>query len=37
MNKVLVLGATGATGRLLVTQLLEQGVEVVAIIRPCSS
>lgn len=31
--KVLVVGATGATGRLLVTQLLEAGCEVRAIVR----
>ncbi|MEH6609404.1 MAG: NAD(P)H-binding protein [Halioglobus sp.] len=34
MTKVLVLGATGATGRLVVQQFLQQGVDVVAIVRP---
>jgi nucleoside-diphosphate-sugar epimerase len=33
MSKVLVLGASGATGRLLVQQLLQKGVNVVAIVR----
>lgn len=33
MNKVLVLGATGATGSLLVERLLESSIEVVAIVR----
>jgi nucleoside-diphosphate-sugar epimerase len=36
MTKVLVLGATGATGRLGVQQILQQGVVVVAIVRPDS-
>lgn len=30
---VLVLGATGATGRLLVRQLLDRGLKVKAIVR----
>lgn len=30
---VLIVGATGATGRLLVTQLLERGSDVIAIVR----
>jgi nucleoside-diphosphate-sugar epimerase len=34
MTKVLVLGASGATGSLVVQQLLQQGVDVVAIVRP---
>ena len=33
MKKVLVIGASGATGRLLVQQLLPQGIKVVAIVR----
>jgi putative NADH-flavin reductase len=33
MNKVLVLGASGATGRLLVQILLHKGVNVIAIVR----
>jgi putative NADH-flavin reductase len=33
MEKVLVVGASGATGRLLVQQLLHKGVKVVAIVR----
>ncbi|MBV1884235.1 MAG: SDR family oxidoreductase [Pseudomonadales bacterium] len=36
MNKVMVLGSSGATGRLVVSQLLKQNVEVVAILRPSS-
>ena len=36
MAKVLVLGASGATGSLLVQQLLQRGVGVVAIARPGS-
>ena len=31
--KVLVVGASGATGRLVVEQLLRQGIEVRAIVR----
>jgi uncharacterized protein YbjT (DUF2867 family) len=34
---VLVVGATGATGRLVVTQLLERGLHVRAIARPATS
>jgi len=37
MNKVLVLGASGATGRLLVKRLLEKGVSVIAIVRNADS
>lgn len=37
MNKVMVLGSSGATGRLVVSQLLKQNVEVVAILRPSSN
>jgi len=37
MTKVLVLGSSGATGKLVVTQLLEQNVEVVAVLRPSSN
>lgn len=37
MNKVLILGASGATGRLLVADCLARGVEVVAIVRAASS
>lgn len=33
MKKVLVVGASGATGRLLVGQLIEQNIEVIAIVR----
>lgn len=33
MSKVLVLGASGATGRLLVQQLLKKDIKVVAIVR----
>jgi putative NADH-flavin reductase len=33
MNKALVLGASGATGRLVVQILLRKGVEVIAIVR----
>jgi len=36
MNKVMVLGSSGATGRLVVSQLLKQNIEVVALIRPSS-
>jgi nucleoside-diphosphate-sugar epimerase len=34
MAKVLVLGATGATGSLVVQQLLQQGVDMIAVARP---
>ncbi|WP_019529388.1 NAD(P)H-binding protein [Dasania marina] len=37
MKKVFVVGASGATGKLLVADLLQQGLQVVAIVRPCSS
>ena len=37
MKKTLVLGASGATGSLLVRQLLENNFNVVAILRPASS
>lgn len=37
MKKVLVLGASGATGRLLVKKLLQKGAEVIAIIRNADS
>jgi nucleoside-diphosphate-sugar epimerase len=37
MNKVLVLGASGATGQLLVKILLQKGIEVIAIVRSSSS
>jgi len=37
MKKALVLGASGATGRLLVKILLEKGVEVIAIVRNTAS
>jgi len=37
MKKILVLGASGATGRLLVANLLKRHVEVVAIVRAGSS
>lgn len=33
MHKVLVLGASGATGRLVISQLLEENIEVLAIVR----
>ena len=33
MNRALVLGANGATGKLLVKSLLQKGVEVVAVVR----
>ena len=36
MEKILVVGSNGATGRLVVAQLLEQNVDVVAILRPSS-
>ncbi|MDF1644574.1 MAG: SDR family oxidoreductase [Pseudomonadales bacterium] len=37
MKKILVLGSSGATGKLVVAQLLEQNVNVVAILRSTSS
>ncbi|MBV1929341.1 MAG: SDR family oxidoreductase [Gammaproteobacteria bacterium] len=37
MKKMLVLGASGATGRLLVEILLQKGVEVIAIVRNANS
>jgi nucleoside-diphosphate-sugar epimerase len=37
MKKALVLGASGATGQLLVKILLEKGVEVIAIVRNANS
>lgn len=37
MKKALVLGASGATGRLLVKMLLQKGVEVIAIVRNAAS
>jgi len=37
MEKVLVLGASGATGRLVVQQLLAKGANVVAIVRTLNS
>jgi nucleoside-diphosphate-sugar epimerase len=37
MNKVLVLGANGATGRLVVSRLLGKGISVIAIVRDKSS
>ncbi len=37
MKKVLVLGSSGATGKLVVSQLLEQNVKVVAILRASSN
>jgi len=36
MKKILVLGSSGATGQLVVSQLLRKNVEVVAILRPSS-
>lgn len=36
MEKVFVVGANGATGRLVVAQLLEQSIPVVAMVRPSS-
>jgi len=35
--KALIVGASGATGKLLVLELLSRGVEVVAVVRPASS
>lgn len=37
MKKVLVVGASGATGKLLVTDLLARGLEVMAIVRATNS
>ena len=37
MKKALILGASGATGRLLVEKLLQKGVEVIAIVRNADS
>ncbi|MFQ6676957.1 MAG: NAD(P)-dependent oxidoreductase [Fidelibacterota bacterium] len=37
MKKMLILGASGATGRLLVKILLQKGVEVIAIVRNANS
>tara|TARA_R110002167_G_scaffold71421_4_gene201549 strand:+ start:2827 stop:3552 length:726 start_codon:yes stop_codon:yes gene_type:complete len=37
MNKVLIVGASGATGKLLVDQLLHKGIDVIAIVRPASA
>ncbi|WP_428236898.1 NAD(P)-binding oxidoreductase [Gracilimonas sp.] len=37
MNKALVLGASGATGRLLVKLLLNKGVQVIAVVRNAES
>lgn len=37
MNKVLVVGASGATGKLVVSELLQRNVEVVSIVRASSS
>ena len=37
MKKALVLGASGATGQLLVQMLLKKGVEVIAIVRNANS
>jgi len=37
MKKILVLGSNGATGRLVVEQLLQQNCEVIALVRPSSS
>ncbi len=37
MKKVLVIGASGATGKLLVQQLLQQEINVVAIVRTAST
>lgn len=37
MKKALVLGASGATGRLLVKILLQKGVEVIAVVRNADS
>ncbi|CAM4002433.1 NAD(P)H-binding protein [Pseudoalteromonas byunsanensis] len=37
MDKILVIGASGATGKLVVEQLLAKNIEVIAIVRPVSS
>jgi nucleoside-diphosphate-sugar epimerase len=37
MKKMLILGASGATGRLLVEILLKKGIEVIAIVRNANS
>ena len=37
MNKVLIVGASGATGKLLVADFLERNIEVIAIVRGSSS
>lgn len=37
MKKALVVGASGATGKLLVAELLSRGVAVIAVVRPTSS
>lgn len=37
MKKVLVVGASGATGRLLVKELIDSGIKVVAIVRSSST
>lgn len=37
MKKVLVVGASGATGKLLVQQLLQKDIKVVAIVRNSNS
>ncbi|CAA6824907.1 MAG: NAD-dependent epimerase [uncultured Thiotrichaceae bacterium] len=37
MKKALVLGASGATGRLLVDSLLQKGVDVIAVVRDARS
>ena len=37
MRKALVLGASGATGRLLVQRLLQKNIDVIAIVRNSSS
>lgn len=37
MKRILIVGASGATGSLLVKDLLQRGVEVSAIVRPSSS
>lgn len=37
MKKTVVIGANGATGRLLVKLLLQKGVEVIAVVRDSDS
>ena len=37
MKRMLILGASGTTGRLLVEILLQKGVEVIAIVRHANS